>query len=80
MGSASTALRDRSQPVAYEYFEAISRSASGIGSEMPAGETYVDPHVIVLLFLFGFCLLYAALVAIDSLGGRQSTELPLESE
>jgi hypothetical protein len=36
--------------------------------------TYVDPHLVILLFLFGFCLLYAALLAVDVVTQRRSAD------
>lgn len=34
---------------------------------------YVDPHFVVLLFLLGFCLLYACIVAVDALSRPAAT-------
>jgi hypothetical protein len=36
-----------------------------------ADPIYVDPHLVVLIFLFGFCLLYAVLLAVDVVTQRQ---------
>lgn len=35
--------------------------------------TYADPNLIVLLFLFGFCLLYALVLVVDALAARGRT-------
>lgn len=34
----------------------------GVSSEI----TYADPHLVVLLFLLGFCLLYVLVVVVDA--------------
>jgi hypothetical protein len=42
------------------------------------GGAYVDPHLVVLLFLLGFCLLYAALLAVDAVTRNRSTDAARE--
>ncbi|MFO7927890.1 MAG: hypothetical protein ACQET5_03135 [Halobacteriota archaeon] len=34
---------------------------------------YVDPNLVVLLFLFGFCLLYVAILVVDTFSSSEST-------
>lgn len=34
----------------------------------------VDPNLLVLLFLFGFCLLYVVLLALDTLESRRNSK------
>lgn len=53
-------------------------SVGGAGDKPSAAGVYIDPHLVVLLFLFGFCLLYAALLAIDILNGKQSVDSLVE--
>jgi hypothetical protein len=52
----------------------IVLAAGGVVGETPVDGTYVDPHLAVLLFLFGFCLLYAVLLAVDVATRRRSPD------
>ena len=58
------------QPISMEFPESTAdmfvpmKATAGPSPEI----VYVDPHFVVLLFLFGFCLLYACIVAMDALG------------
>lgn len=50
-------------------------SAGGwVGSALTANSAYIDPHLVVLLFLFGFSLLYAALLVLDVASQKRSVD------
>lgn len=77
MGTVLLAFRGLRSTVFIEDPSVIARSASGTVHETPTAATYVDPHLIVLLFLLGFCLLYALLIAVDAVrDGRSIRHLP----
>ena len=59
---------DRQQtPSTLRDSEASALSPTGAAASAPPEFVYVDPHLVVLLFLLGFCLLFALIVATDAL-------------
>ncbi|WP_181691126.1 hypothetical protein [Natronomonas sp. LN261] len=49
----------------------VASAAGGVASA--AGGGYADPDLIVLIFLLGFCLLYALVLAVGALAERDRT-------
>lgn len=45
-----------------------------IGDGPTVDSTYIDPHLVVLLFLFGFSLLYAVLLLLDVARQKPGTD------
>ena len=66
MGLTAPARRSLRQSVYVGYADPLARFATGAIRETPAEKSMIDPNVILLFFLFGFCLLYAFFLVVDA--------------
>ena len=69
MGLIPAAAQADPQTAATDYLETVMLSGETVAGT--AEHATVDPNLLVLCFLFGFCLLYVVFLALDTLEGRR---------
>lgn len=72
MELAPPAVRSLRPSVYAEYADPLTPFVTGAIHETPTEGTMIDPNVILLFFLFGFCLLYVFFVVFDAVQRRRS--------
>ncbi len=73
MGPIPAAVDADSQTAVTDNLETFVLSGETVAGT--AEHVSVDPNLLVLFFLLGFCLLYVVLLALDTLEGRRDLKV-----